>query len=85
MLSRIKTWLIAFITAVAGFFYLKSHTANKAKERVEKELESEKKSNSVLSSHTAKTQKAITENQSARAEASKQISNKKRNHFEKGM
>lgn len=85
MIDKIKTWLLAVLTAVAGFFYVKSRASHQAKQRVEKELETEKQTTETISKHAEKTRQAVTENQAARAEATKSLETKRRNHFEKGL
>lgn len=85
MIDNLKTWLLAILTAVASFFYIKSRVSRQAKQRVEKELEAEKQTTETITKHAEKTQKAVAENQAARAEATKSLETKRRNHFEKGL
>lgn len=85
MIDKLKTWLLAILSAVAGFFYIKSRTASQAKQRVEKALEAEKQTTETVTKHAEKTRQAVAENQAARAEAAKGLETKRRNHFEKGL
>lgn len=84
MLNRIKDWMIGVLAILASFFFYRSHTSTKAKERLAKDLEAEQLRTQSLNKHAEQTQQAISENNQRRAEVQAHLESGRRDYFERG-
>lgn len=82
MLEKLKTWLLAAMSAIAGFFFVRARVAVRQKERTEKDLQLAEQNLQASARHSEKTLQALKENKEHRAQVEAQVATRKRDYFQ---